>query len=375
MKLRRRNRTTAAESSAAAAPGAASDAPAADPVPPPVDDVPTRQQVARLEAEGRLEEAVDALAAAHRHAPEPGDEARLIDLRAKAAAALDPGAGREPWPPSYADPFPGLVGAIPEIAAAELTPDVLGGAVAHHGALIVRGVFAPDQVDRLADAIETTHLSQVDEGDNGAKAPAEESAWYRPFPTTQMNEVLRRMVARQGGTWLADSPASTEVVLAELDACGVTEAIATHLGERPVFSLQKSTLRRSLPKFNLVAWHQDGSFLDADVRTMNVWVALSPCGGDRPSPGLEILPTRLPDILPVDGVMSPHSVSYDLVAELAEDVPTVIPSFDPGDAIIFDEHLLHRTHLTEHMSEIRYALECWFFAPSHPASTYIPLLA
>ena len=113
-----------------------------------------------------------------------------------------------------------------------------------------------------------------------------------------------RWSPRQGGTWLADSPSSTAVVLDGLRATGVIDAIAGHLGETPVFSMQKSTLRRSLPKFNLVAWHQDGSFLDADVRTMNVWVALSPCGGDRPSPGLEILPRRLDEVLPVDGVMT-----------------------------------------------------------------------
>jgi hypothetical protein len=82
----------------------------------------------------------------------------------------------------------------------------------------------------------------------------------------------------------------------------------------------------------------------------------------------------LPGVLPVDGVMTPHSVSYDLVAELAQENPTVIPEFAPGDAILFDQILLHRTHLTEAMTEIRYALECWFFAPSHPASTYTPLL-
>jgi hypothetical protein len=261
------------------------------------------------------------------------------------------------------------------VEAGALTTEMLGGAVTHHGALIVRGAFAAEQVARLADAIETTHQNQVDgeEGD-GAKLPVADTSWYQPFPVDRHNEVLRRMVARQGGTWLADSPTSTEIVLAELERAGVTEAITGHLGERPVFSLQKSTLRRSLPAYNLVAWHQDGSFLDADVRTMNVWVALSPCGGDLPSPGLEILPTRLPGVLPVDGVMTPHSVSYDLVAELAQENPTVIPEFAPGDAILFDQILLHRTHLTEAMSQIRYALECWFFAPSHPASTYTPLL-
>ncbi len=340
-----------------------------------IDDDPDARAAA-LAVDGHLVEAVDVLAAANREDPRPARDLQLQDLRARAAAALDPGDGRPEWPPTYPDPFPGVIGQIPEVRAGELTTEVLGGAVTHHGALIVRGAFEPEQVTRLAEAIETTHQNQVDgeEGD-GAKVPVGDTSWYRPYPVDQHNNVLRRMVARQGGTWLADSPTSTEIVLAELERAGVTGAIAGHLGERPVFSLQKSTLRRSLPDYNLVAWHQDGSFLDADVRTMNVWVALSPCGGDLPSPGLEILPTRLPGILPVDGVMTPHSVSYDLVAELAAETPTVLPEFQPGDAILFDQILLHRTHLTEKMTDIRYALECWFFAPSHPASTYTPLLA
>lgn len=358
---------------------------AADPVLPPADPL---THAAELEAAGRFEEAIAVLSAADAEHPDPALEIALIDLRARAAAALEPEAGREPWPPVYEDPFPDVRGAIPEIAATELTTEILGGAVSHHGALLVRGVFSPEQIQHSLMAIERTHAQRVatgaivPEGDDEA-TPAVEvdladdedgSAWFRPFPVDAHNGMLRNMVARQGGTWLADSPASTARILAELEASGVTGAISGHLGERPFFSLQKSTLRRSLPRFNLVAWHQDGSFLDSDVRTMNVWVALSPCGGDRPSPGLEIYPERLPEILPVDGIMSPHSVSYDLVAELAATTPTVIPEFGPGDALLFDERLLHRTHLTTEMSEIRYALECWFFAPSHQVTSYTPLL-
>lgn len=337
---------------------------AAGPPAEPLDEVD------RLVADGDLAAALDVLVARNRAEPDPPRDIRLVDLRRDAAAALDPGPGRADWPPQYPDPFPDVVGSIPEARAGELSTELVGGAVAHHGALIVRGVFGEAQVARLVDAIETTHASQADPSGDGP----DESNWYRPLPTPNPNEGLRRMVARQGGTWMADSPSSTEAVLAELDDAGVTGAIAGHLGERPVFSLQKSTLRRSLPSYNLVAWHQDGSFLDQDVRTMNVWVALSPCGGEQPSPGLEILPRRLPGVLPVDGVMSTHSISYELVAELAAEMPTVIPEFAPGDVIIFDELLLHRTHLTESMTAIRYAVECWFFAPSHPASAYTPLL-
>lgn len=81
------------------------------------------------------------------------------------------------------------------------------------------------------------------------------------------------------------------------------------------------------------------------------------------------------EVLPVDGVMSPHSIDYDLVDSIAAETPTVVPEFEPGDAIVFDERFLHRTHLPPVMDAPRYALECWFFAPSHHTESYIPLLA
>jgi hypothetical protein len=327
--------------------------------------------------EGRLPEAVDLLADLVRRDHDPADEVSLIDLRAKAAANLSPGAGRTPWPPEYADPFPGVVGRIPEVPASELTSEILGGAVAHHGGLMIRGIFSDAQVGRTVELIERVHERRNDAGqvDGDGAGPAG-SGWYRPMPTEspKMDTTLRAMVAEQGGTWLADSPTGAAQVLEELRVANVTPAIAGHLGERPFFSLQKSTLRRSLPVFNWVAWHQDGSFLAEDVRTMNVWVALSPCGGDHPSPGLELVPRRIPDILPIGGGMTKHAIADEIVADIAIETPTVIPEFAPGDGLMFDERFLHRTHLTHEMTEIRYALECWFFAPSHASPAYMPLL-
>ena len=61
-------------------------------------------------------------------------------------------------------------------------------------------------------------------------------------------------------------------------------------GERPALSANKCTLRR-VPVDTNTNWHQDGAFLGADVRTVNLWLALSDCGDD--SPGLEIVPRRL----------------------------------------------------------------------------------
>lgn len=327
-------------------------------------------EVDRLVAEGRIVDAVDLLATAYREHRQPADAVRLVDLRHEASASLASGPGRSPWPPVYDDPFPGVSGRLPAVDRAELTTDVLGGAVAHHGALVVRGLFDGDQVARSLDTIRTAerHRDELPVGGRGDE-------WFRPFPVSeQRDRVLRKMVADKGGTWLADSPAATAHFLDELTAARAVDVIAGHMGERPCFSLQKSTMRRSLPVEELTGWHQDGSFLGPDVRTMNVWITLTRCGGDHPAPGLEVVPRRFDEILPTEGLWSPAGISFELVDQIAAETPVVRPAFEAGDALMFDERFLHRTFLDASMTEVRFALECWFFAPSHNATDYLPLV-
>ena len=49
------------------------------------------------------------------------------------------------------------------------------------------------------------------------------------------------------------------------------------------------------------------------------------------------------------------------------------PVFEAGDALLFDEMLLHRTAIEPEMTHERYTLESWFFAPSHYPHDQIPI--
>ena len=60
-------------------------------------------------------------------------------------------------------------------------------------------------------------------------------------------------------------------------------------GERPLISVQKTTLRKADPSVR-GAWHQDGAFM-GEVRSLNLWLSLSRCGDE--APGLDIVPRRL----------------------------------------------------------------------------------
>ena len=95
-----------------------------------------------LQAEGRHLEAIDLLTAANAGEGDVAIEQRLVDLRCSAFADFDHPVGRDVWPPELADPFPDVSGRAPEITLAELTPELLGGSLLHHGSLLIRGLVS-----------------------------------------------------------------------------------------------------------------------------------------------------------------------------------------------------------------------------------------
>jgi hypothetical protein len=99
-------------------------------------------------------------------------------------------------------------------------------------------------------------------------------------------------------------------------------------------------------------------------------LALSHCGDE--APGLDVLPRRMDHF--VETAVAPpldFIVAQEKVDELATETPVVRPTFEPGDALIFDQFLLHQTGWGPGLTKPRYGLECWFFDPA----TYPPDLA
>ena len=77
---------------------------------------------------------------------------------------------------------------------------VMAGAVAHHGALIVRNLFGPEEVTAVREVIDVAHEAHA-AGDTTDVGVA-----YRPLTTgaPTRTAALRSMVADDGGIWLAD---------------------------------------------------------------------------------------------------------------------------------------------------------------------------
>lgn len=319
--------------------------------------------------EGRGREAIDLLTDRNRAQRDAALEQRLVDLRHR----LFPTGPRLP-----VEALPGAVSAapcpgdLPDTPVRHLDLDVLRDGLARHGCVLVRGLIPTDDAEALAGGIDAA-LESFDGFDGtGVNDPG----WYTPFepqPGAYRVGGRRKWVRASGSLWTADSPRMLFALTELIDRTGIGDLVTAYLGERPALSANKCTLRR-VPLTAQAGWHQDGAFLGQDVRTLNLWLALGPCGID--APGLDIVPRRFDHVVETgtEGATFDWSVARDVVAREAGATSVLRPEFAAGDALLFDHLLLHSTAVTESMTRERHAMETWFFSPSAYPEGQIPLV-
>ena len=145
---------------------------------------------------------------------------------------------------------------------------------------------------------------------------------------------------------MADSPRMMARLVELFSSSGLDAIIETYLGERPVMAVDKWTLRR-VPRDSGTGWHQDGAFLGPQLRTVNVWIALTDCGGDRrPRPPVSTScpggSTRSSRRAPRAPCSTPSSAPR-WQPEWRAIGPSSGRSSQPGDALVFDDLFLHQT--------------------------------
>ena len=299
---------------------------------------------------------------------DPNVDRRLTAMRHKAFRELPAGGEPQPAPRSpAASPVP--AGSLVEIEPGELTASAVRQAILGCGGLLVRGLLA-DHVERLVDGIDAAFATRerVGPGEDGG-------AWYHPLrlERAEAQSLGRNWVAGGSALLACDSPRVVNDVLDLYEQIGLRRVVTEYLQERPVLSANKCTLRHVPPESG-TDWHQDGAFLGKGIKALNIWVALTDCGVD--APGLDLVPLRLDDVLPTGtgGAYFDWAVGPDVVDGLKDRAPVVRPTFRAGDVMLFDELFLHRTAVDAAMTERRYAIEAWFFAPSAYPSGQVPLV-
>jgi len=163
---------------------------------------------------------------------------------------------------------------------------------------------------------------------------------------------------------LLELPLDPAAVLATVAAAPVAADLQAALGPAPWCNLSQSWLRHGRPPHS---WHQDGALrhdfiahwgrpgpADALLELRTLWIALTPGCGSR-APGLQWVDAAL------DELVLPTELGAEAVATRFGAASFRHAELEPGDALLFDGHLLHRTHLTPAMTEARLSLELRFF--------------
>lgn len=322
----------------------------------------------------RFDEAIEFLTASRLAQADPAIERLLAICRYQAYLPQVPRSDvADPWATVPDRPFSYTSG-LPEVPASELTAETLAAGIRHHGALLVRGLFSTSTAAQMVDGIRQALAACAAWRERGGGDF--ESTWYARLPLQKNCKLAgaRPWVEGRGdGVWLADSPRMLYELTALFETSGITRLLTQYFGERPMLSVGKSTLRCVPSTIRRADWHQDGAFMGANIRSVNVWTALSPCGVD--ASGLEVLPCRVPRVLRTGshGACFDWSIGPGIVTEAAGGVATTSPVFEPGDALLFDHFFVHRTSVPAAITKDRYAIESWFFAPSAYPADQVPL--
>ncbi|MDZ7732611.1 MAG: hypothetical protein U5R31_05370 [Acidimicrobiia bacterium] len=324
-----------------------------------------------LIAAGRALDAIDLLTDANRHRPDDALERRLVDARHRSFDELDRRPGRSAWPPPAGTCRDGEV-SLPEIGPNDLDDSSIAHGVVGHGLLCVRGLVDEQIAGDLREVIERS----FDARERLRARGGDGDRWFRPFsPGRSKSEGFgQRAFVRT-----VDSPRALYEVAEAFEASGLTRAATGYLGERPAMVANKWVLRRIPADTIGNDFHQDGAFLGEGIRALNCRVVRLLAVRRRRSrrPGISnVVPRRFDDILPTgeDGAIFPWSVSEATARRAASDAGILRPAFRPGDALLFDERLLHRTGVRAGMTRDRFAIESWFFAPSTYPDKHVPVV-
>ncbi len=148
--------------------------------------------------------------------------------------------------------------------------------------------------------------------------------------------------------WALEGVVSTDDVWRRISGMTtILEAVAKRLGGPLAIDRSLGYARAKLAsQRRVLPFHQDARTGYWEIPTIAMWMPLVACGVD--APGLEVVPRRLHSLFPVglyggreraDYQSYPASAIDDLIPPWA----VLAPLLEPGDVLLFDSYVLHRT--------------------------------
>ncbi len=269
---------------------------------------------------------------------------------------------------------------IPEVAFAELDSAIVKDAMVDCGYLIVRNMLDPATCEQLRDVIDALQDESAAQARSKDTFSGEQGVFNDP--PRNIDELMEKTsfgVPRSyhratGSAMCLESPSTARYLMELYEEMGLKQIMAEYFGEPSALSALKWVMRRTLNEdIGPDGWHQDGSFMGADIHSLNLWVSLSHCGADSGAPGLDLIPGRSRDIYQSTTGKFPWMMTdEDIARDFADSMPQS-PEFQVGDAIFFDHFSIHRTQYRQDFRRRRYAIESWFFARSKCPSNQVPL--
>ena len=330
-------------------------------------------------AAGDYRAAIELLVEENRRASSAELERQLLNLRIE-------GFQNEQRPPvdwdTARDERFSQVHGLPEIELEDLNVENLRAGILDKGGLIVRGMMDAERVASFKECIHNALVARKAFAEAKAGAEPEPNPWFRRPESVaggpvQFGSLGQNQYTDTGSVWAVDSPPSAFRLIEFYRELGLAELLQDYFGEQAMLSVRKWVLRCVPPNNGAEAgWHQDGQFMGDDIRTVNLWVALSDCGTDADAPGIDIVADNTREIYPTGthGAIFDWTVGQGLVDEIGRQHPVQRPHFRPGDAVFFDHYNLHRTGFGTADKHYRYAVESWFFAASKAPAKQQPLL-
>lgn len=333
-----------------------------------------------------LNEDVATKAEAFRESGQIGDLIRLRDSRVRAGQHLRNTVTETqvhlPNVTEMAEPLAIGADGLPEIDVNDLSIERLQSAMHHHGALIVRNLMSARRAFEFRKKIdhafeEAKAYFQAEQAGTLDERSTNGKAMFMPaLPGEKLQLRVDKMFMDISGamsTFL--SPKVSYDLLDYFEEIGLRALLMAYFQDEPCLSFKKSVLRLTQVQERPTEWHQDGAFMGRGIRSLNLWTALTDCGAGTESPGMDLVPKRLTEVIEpgTNGAIFDWSVSNETVKTRLADFPPVRPFFAAGDAVIFDHFNLHCTSFSPEFSQPRYAIETWFFSKSGCAENQKPV--